>query len=270
MSRDRRHQANGGGGQAATPARQSRRDRRVAAAEFWRIAMLNEAQVSLTGYVATQPLIRTVKTGVTTVSMRVAWTPRRRDRVTGEWADGNTSYVTVNCWRKLASHVAICVRKGDPVAIQGRLTIRSFVDKEDRERIAVEIEASSVGHDLNQGVSEFRRIRPQTGMTAAEFAAAQSSNGQGANGQGANGQGGNGQGANGQGANGQGANGQGADERGAYGHGEIDQSHGGGDAGAAWADAESGIPMPAEPDHAFFDDSVIDEGVTQEPLTVAS
>ena len=222
--------------------------------------MLNEAQVSLTGYVATQPLMRTVKTGVTTVSMRVAWTPRRHDRATGEWADGNTSYVTVNCWRKLASHVAICVRKGDPVMILGRLTIRSYIDKEDRQRIAVEIEASSVGHDLNHGVSEFKRIRPQTGMTAAEFAAAQNGNGQNGNGQNANGLHGNGQEPNGRDADGLGGNGQ----------REIEQSPDGVGAGAAWADGESSIPMPDEPDHAFFDDSAIDEVVPQEPETVAS
>jgi single-strand DNA-binding protein len=212
--------------------------------------MLNEAQISLTGYVATQPLVRTVKTGVTTVSMRVAWTPRRRDRVTGEWADGNTSYVTVNCWRKLASNVAICVRKGDPVAIQGRVTVRPYTDKEDRPRIAVEIEASSVGHDLNQGVSQFSRIRPQTGMTASEFAAATDADGQDANGQDANGLNANGHGENGQ--------------------GEGERSDGGADAGAAWAGGESSIPMPDEPDHAFFDDSAIDEGVTPQPETVAS
>ena len=50
--------------------------------------MLNEAQISLTGYVATQPVTRQVKPGVSNVSMRVAWTPRRQDRVTGEWVDG--------------------------------------------------------------------------------------------------------------------------------------------------------------------------------------
>src|SRR6266705_6723944 len=89
-----------------------------AAALLWRIAMLNEAQISLTGYVATQPVTRLVKEGVTNVSMRVAWTPRRQDRATGEWVDGNTSYATVICWRKLATNVAICLRKGDPVMIK--------------------------------------------------------------------------------------------------------------------------------------------------------
>ena len=141
---------------------------------------LNEAQISLTGYVATQPLVRTTPSGALNVSMRVAWTPRRQDRVTGEWVDGNTSYVTVICWRKLASNAGVCVRKGDPVVVKGRLSIREFEDKQGMRRTAVEVEASSVGHDLSRGVAQFQRVRPQTGMTAAEYAAAQGQSSAGA------------------------------------------------------------------------------------------
>ena len=68
---------------------------------------LNDAQISLTGYVATQPMVRTVRSGAVYTSMRVAWTPRRQDRDTGEWVDANTSYATVICWRKLANHAAL-------------------------------------------------------------------------------------------------------------------------------------------------------------------
>lgn len=132
---------------------------------------LNEAQVCLTGYVATQPVTKTVKSGAINLSMRVAWTPRRQDRVSGEWVDGNTSYVTVICWRKLATNAGICVRKGDPVIVKGRLSIRPYEDKQGAQRIAVEVEANSVGHDLSRGVAQFQRVRPQTGMTASEFAA---------------------------------------------------------------------------------------------------
>ncbi|MGN6792358.1 MAG: single-stranded DNA-binding protein [Streptosporangiaceae bacterium] len=132
-----------------------------------------EAQISLTGYVATQPMIKMLKEGVTIVTMRVAWTPRYVDRESGEWLDGNTSYATLNCWRKLATNAAVCLRKGDPVTVHGRVTVRDFQDKEGRPRTAVEIDAMSVGHDLSRGVATFQRVRPQTGMTAAEFAAAQ-------------------------------------------------------------------------------------------------
>lgn len=132
--------------------------------------MLNEAHVSLTGYVATQPVLKEVAPGTTNLTMRVAWTPRRVDRATGEWVDGITSYVTVTCWRKLASNIGTCLRKGDPVIVKGRLTVRPY-EKDGQSRIAVEVEASSVGHDLSRGVAQFQRVRPQTGQTASEFAA---------------------------------------------------------------------------------------------------
>ncbi len=132
--------------------------------------MLNEAQISLSGYVATQPFTRTVGDGIMNVTMRVGWTPRRRDRVTGEWVDGNTSYVTVVCWRNLAVNVATCMRKGDPVVVKGRLSVRTY-EKDGVTRTVAEVEASAVGHDLTRGVAQYQRVRPRIGKTASEYAA---------------------------------------------------------------------------------------------------
>jgi len=188
--------------------------------------MFNEAQISLTGYVATQPVTRTIKTtGTTNLSMRVAWTPRYQDRVTGEWVDGTTSYVTVICWRKLASNAGICLRKGDPVVVKGRLSVRSYAGKDGVPRTAVEVEASSVGHDLSKGVAQFARIRPQTGMSASEFAASQ-------------------------------ADGDQADSAGA--DGDLMVGSGGPVAmGDAAVPGGAGRLMPDEPGESFFDESAI-------------
>ncbi len=133
--------------------------------------MMNEAHISLTGHVASEPRIKTIREGLQNLSMRVAWTPRWLDRATGEWADGSTSYVTVSCWRKLADNAAVCLRKGDPVVVKGRLSVRSYDDKQGVPRIQVDVEASSIGHDLCRGVALFQRTRPATGKTAAEYAA---------------------------------------------------------------------------------------------------
>jgi single-strand DNA-binding protein len=133
--------------------------------------MMNEAHISLTGYVASQPKIRKISEGVQSLSMRVAWTPRWLDRSTGEWTDGNTSYVSVTCWRKLADNVAVCLRKGDPVVVKGRLSVRTYDDKEGVSRTQVDVDATSIGHDLCRGVAQFQRTRPATGRTAVEYAA---------------------------------------------------------------------------------------------------
>jgi single-strand DNA-binding protein len=129
--------------------------------------MSNEAQVSLTGYVATQPKYRTLGNGASVLSMRVAWTPRYVDRGTGEWVDGNTSFVTVSCWRKLADNVAMCLRKGDPVVVKGRLSVRDY-EKDGIPRTEVDVDASSVGHDLSRGVAHFQRTKRAPGETAAD------------------------------------------------------------------------------------------------------
>lgn len=132
---------------------------------------MHEAQVVLAGYVAREPKFRTTHNGYSYTSLRVGYTPRRMDRDSGEWSDGGTSFVTVFCWRGLADNVATCVRKGDPVLVKGKLQVRPYTDKDGAKRVAVEVEASSIGHDLNRGVANFRRAHRATGETALERAA---------------------------------------------------------------------------------------------------
>ncbi len=127
--------------------------------------MINEAQVFLSGYVARDPRFRITASGISSVSMRVAYTPRRVDRETGEWTDGTTSFVSVVCWRTLADNVAKCLHKGEPVLVKGRLQVRPY-EKDGVSRIAVEIEATSVGHDLARGVASFQRPRRQVVQAA--------------------------------------------------------------------------------------------------------
>lgn len=127
--------------------------------------MINEAQVFLSGYVAKEPKYRITSSGHSAVTLRVGYTPRRMDRETGEWMDGATSFVTVVCWRTLAENVATCLRKGEPVLVRGRLQVRPY-EKDGEPRLAVEVEASSVGHDLARGVANFQRARRSPGETA--------------------------------------------------------------------------------------------------------
>jgi single-strand DNA-binding protein len=131
--------------------------------------MINEAHISLSGYVATQPFVKETRTGIPAISMRVAWTPRRQDPVTGEWSDLATSFCTVTAYRRLAENAAACLRKGDPVVVRGRVTVREFEDKNGHQRSAMEVDAISFGHDLSRGVAVFHRVRPHTGMTANEY-----------------------------------------------------------------------------------------------------
>ena len=129
--------------------------------------MIHEAQVNLAGYVATDPKFKKVAGDISSAKLRVAYTARRRDRETGEWSDGPTSFVNVQCWRTLAENVQMSVHKGEPVLVMGRLQVRRFQDPEGAPRTAVEIEAMSIGHDLTRGVAQFSRTRWPSATAAA-------------------------------------------------------------------------------------------------------
>jgi single-strand DNA-binding protein len=139
--------------------------------------MFNEAQISVVGYVASEPEYVQVGQGIPKLTMRVAWTTRRRESSTGEWVDANTSFVRVTCWRRLADNLNTCLRKGDPVLLRGRLDVRPFVGKDGQRRISVDVDANTLGHDLSRGVAGFRRVWEKTARTADEAAAGENGDG---------------------------------------------------------------------------------------------
>ena len=94
---------------------------------------------------------------VPVASFRLGCTPRRYHRRTDSWSDGTTQWFTVSCWRGLGENVAGSLRRGDPVVVQGRLELRSYVNNQGVEVDVLEIDAAAVGHDLARGTSRFVR-----------------------------------------------------------------------------------------------------------------
>lgn len=135
--------------------------------------MYNEAQFSVAGYVATRPVYSVVGNGIPRLRMRVAWTTRRRDPATGGWADVNTSWISVTCWRRLAENLSTCLHKGDPVILRGRLDVRMFTGKDGEPKTSVDVDASHLGHDLSRGVAGFQKTlgTPRKGGAADDGSA---------------------------------------------------------------------------------------------------
>ena len=116
-----------------------------------------EAYVHMTGHVGGDVEFR--NNTVATASFRLACTPRIRRA--GDWTDGETTWLTVTCFRSLAEHAASSVCKGDPIVVVGRLRTQVWTkDGVQQERTV--LEASTIGHDLTKGTSAFNRSeRPQ-------------------------------------------------------------------------------------------------------------
>jgi single-strand DNA-binding protein len=120
---------------------------------------VNEAVVTVIGFVAQDPIFEVLASGTSLLSLRVGSTPRRYDREIGQWRDEDPMFLTVNCLRSLADNLQACeLQRGDPVIVTGKLRIREFV-RDGQKRFSAQIDATTVGHDLSRGVARFQRAQ---------------------------------------------------------------------------------------------------------------
>lgn len=114
-----------------------------------------DAQVWMTGRVGGEVELRDAASPWAT--FRLGCTPRTVRG--GEWGDEQTIWVTVSCSHRLAEHVRLSLHKGDPVIVVGRLRSRQWADANGVEHTQLQIRASTVGHDLTAGTSNFYRLK---------------------------------------------------------------------------------------------------------------
>ena len=118
------------------------------------MAATNINRVIITGNLTRDPELRSLQSGMSVCSLRVACNTRRKDNQTGEWVD-KPNYLSVTVWGRQGENAAQYLSKGRPVAIDGRLEWREFQDKDGNKRQAIDIIADSVqflgGRDENAG-----------------------------------------------------------------------------------------------------------------------
>lgn len=132
---------------------------------------MNETLVTLQGWVGADVTTRQAGDSVV-ANFRVASTPRRYQKKTDEWVNGDTQWFSVNAWRSLAENCEKSLRRGDPVVVHGKLRAQTWTNSAGIEVTSFEVEASFVGHDLNKGTGQFTRTaraeaEPEVATTAA-------------------------------------------------------------------------------------------------------
>ncbi|MBF6331496.1 single-stranded DNA-binding protein [Nocardia transvalensis] len=109
-----------------------------------------ESHIAVIGNVVTHPVRRILPGGEQVVSFRMASTARRYDRDSGEWVDGGTLFLTVNCWRRLVAGVDASLRRGDPIIAYGQLRTTEYRTRNGMERRDLEMLAAALGPDLGR------------------------------------------------------------------------------------------------------------------------
>jgi single-strand DNA-binding protein len=130
------------------------------------MASTNLNRVIITGNLTRDPELRSLSSGMSVCSLRVAVNTRRKDNSTGEWVD-KPNYFDVTVWGAQGENCAQYLSKGRPVAVDGRLEWREWEDKQGNKRQSVDIIADSVQFlGSREGGENGGRFTPQSDVPA--------------------------------------------------------------------------------------------------------
>jgi single-strand DNA-binding protein len=107
------------------------------------VAATNINRVVMTGNLTADPELRSLPSGMSVCSLRIACNTRRKNASTGEWED-KPNYFNVTVWGTQGENAARFLHKGRPVAIDGRLEWREWEAQDGTKRQATDIIADSV------------------------------------------------------------------------------------------------------------------------------
>jgi len=121
--------------------------------------MANETLITLIGNTTNDPELRFVPSGAAVATFTVASTPKMFDKRTNEWKDQETLFMRCNVWREQAESVAESITKGMRVVVTGRLTSRSWDDKDGTKRTVMELEVDEIGPSLRYATAKVQRTQ---------------------------------------------------------------------------------------------------------------
>ncbi len=98
--------------------------------------------VQLIGHMGADPEIKTLENGTKVARIRIATTESYKNK-SGEWMD-ETTWHNVVAWEALAERAERNLHKGSFVLIEGKLTNRSYVNKEGEKKYVYEVRANSI------------------------------------------------------------------------------------------------------------------------------
>jgi single-strand DNA-binding protein len=96
--------------------------------------------VTLSGTLTRDPETRTIPSGTTVTTLRIASNERVKDG--DQWTD-KPGYYNITIWKGMGEWVGRTLHKGDEIAVSGRLRWREW-EKDGNKREAIDITADSI------------------------------------------------------------------------------------------------------------------------------
>ena len=126
--------------------------------------MAGETVTTVVGNLTADPELRFTPSGAAVANFTVASTPRRFNKQTNEWEDGETLFIPCSVWRQAAENAAESLTKGTRVIVQGRLGMRKFTDRDGNDRTVVEMQVDEVGPSLARATARVTKAGRDNGQ----------------------------------------------------------------------------------------------------------
>lgn len=110
--------------------------------------MAGEPSLTLAGNLVADPEVRFTKAGKPVCNFRLASTPRRYDRDTSAWVDGEALFMSCTVWGDAAGNVAESLHRGARVLVTGTVRSKQYETREGERRTSIELEVDEVGPSL--------------------------------------------------------------------------------------------------------------------------
>ena len=118
---------------------------------------MSDTTITIIGNLTGDPELRFTPSGAAVASFTIASTPRRYDKQTNQWVDGEALFMRCSIWRQAAENIANSLQKGQRVIVTGKLRQRSFESREGEKRTVIELEVDEVGPSLKFATAQVQK-----------------------------------------------------------------------------------------------------------------
>jgi single-strand DNA-binding protein len=130
-------------------------------------------EVTVAGTLTADPELRFTQSGIAVANFTVAANDRRYDQQSGQWVDGDATFLRCTLWRQPAENLAESLNKGARVLVTGTLRQRSYETGEGEKRTVLELDVTEVGASLRWAtVKTTKAARTNGNATSAATASA--------------------------------------------------------------------------------------------------
>ena len=131
--------------------------------------MASYNKITIIGNLGRDPEVRSISADRKVADFSVAVTDAYTDK-TGQRQE-KTEWFRVSFWNQKADVVEKYLKKGNPVYVEGRLSVRTYTDKDGKERYSLEVQGTELtllgGRQDNEGGNNYGSSSGQNANTFA-------------------------------------------------------------------------------------------------------